>query len=95
MPERCDVTARSQLEGSPPTMPNTGFAVSLATGRRKSVIVRVYVRPGDGAVLPPLLRHQGLLTRDLRAKERKEYGQKGTLKKFQWTERELATRSAK
>ncbi len=37
--------------------------------------------------LRPTLRHQGLLTRDSRAKERKKYGQKGARKKFQWTKR--------
>ena len=34
-----------------------------------------------------LLRKQGYLTRDPRAKERKKYGQKGARKRFQWTKR--------
>jgi len=34
-----------------------------------------------------LLRRQGFLTRDPRAKERKKYGQKGARKRFQWTKR--------
>ncbi len=34
-----------------------------------------------------LLRKQGFLTRDPRAKERKKYGQKGARKRFQWTKR--------
>lgn len=34
-----------------------------------------------------ILRKQGYLTRDPRAKERKKYGQKGARKRFQWTKR--------
>jgi small subunit ribosomal protein S9 len=34
-----------------------------------------------------VLRKQGFLTRDPRAKERKKYGQKGARKRFQWTKR--------
>lgn len=34
-----------------------------------------------------VLRKQGYLTRDPRAKERKKYGQKGARKRFQWTKR--------
>ncbi len=34
-----------------------------------------------------ILRKQGFLTRDPRAKERKKYGQKGARKRFQWTKR--------
>jgi len=37
--------------------------------------------------LRDLLRKQGFLTRDPRAKERKKYGQKGARKRFQWTKR--------
>ena len=37
--------------------------------------------------LRDLLRKQGYLTRDPRAKERKKYGQKGARKRFQWTKR--------
>ncbi|MCX5700788.1 MAG: 30S ribosomal protein S9 [Candidatus Omnitrophica bacterium] len=37
--------------------------------------------------LKDLLRKQGYLTRDPRAKERKKYGQKGARKRFQWTKR--------
>lgn len=37
--------------------------------------------------LKDLLRKQGFLTRDPRAKERKKYGQKGARKRFQWTKR--------
>jgi small subunit ribosomal protein S9 len=37
--------------------------------------------------LHDLLRKQGFLTRDPRAKERKKYGQKGARKRFQWTKR--------
>jgi small subunit ribosomal protein S9 len=34
-----------------------------------------------------ILRKQGYLTRDPRAKERKKYGLKGARKRFQWTKR--------
>ena len=34
-----------------------------------------------------ILRKQGYLTRDPRAKERKKYGKKGARKRFQWTKR--------
>ncbi len=37
--------------------------------------------------LKDLVRKQGFLTRDPRAKERKKYGQKGARKRFQWTKR--------
>jgi small subunit ribosomal protein S9 len=37
--------------------------------------------------LKDLLRKQGYLTRDPRAKERKKYGLKGARKRFQWTKR--------
>ncbi len=33
------------------------------------------------------LRHEDLLTRDPRAKERKKYGRKGARRRFQWTKR--------
>ncbi|MCX5712698.1 MAG: 30S ribosomal protein S9 [Candidatus Omnitrophica bacterium] len=34
-----------------------------------------------------MLRKNGFLTRDPRAKERKKFGQKGARKRFQWTKR--------
>jgi small subunit ribosomal protein S9 len=37
--------------------------------------------------LKDILRKNGYLTRDPRAKERKKYGQKGARKRFQWTKR--------
>ena len=37
--------------------------------------------------LHPILRKNGFLTRDPRAKERKKYGQKGARRKFQFTKR--------
>ena len=37
--------------------------------------------------LKPILRKNGYLTRDPRAKERKKYGQKGARRKFQFTKR--------
>ena len=39
------------------------------------------------AELRPVLRKQGFLTRDSRAKERKKYGQKGARKRFQFSKR--------
>lgn len=35
----------------------------------------------------PLLKKEGLLTRDSRVKERKKYGQKGARKRFQYSKR--------
>lgn len=37
--------------------------------------------------LRPILKKEGLLTRDPRMKERKKYGQKGARKKFQFSKR--------
>ena len=37
--------------------------------------------------LRPALKHEGLVTRDPRAKERKNYGQKGARKRFQFSKR--------
>ena len=37
--------------------------------------------------LKSVLRTNGFLTRDPRARERKKYGQKGARKRFQWTKR--------
>lgn len=37
--------------------------------------------------LRSLLRKEGLLTRDPRARERKKYGRKGARRRFQWTKR--------
>ncbi len=37
--------------------------------------------------LRPVLKKEGLLTRDSRAKERKKYGQKGARKRFQFSKR--------
>ncbi len=39
------------------------------------------------AAFKDVLRKQGYLTRDPRAKERKKYGLKGARKRFQWTKR--------
>jgi small subunit ribosomal protein S9 len=37
--------------------------------------------------LRPVLKKEGLLTRDSRTKERKKYGQKGARKRFQFSKR--------
>lgn len=58
----------------------TGQAGALRHGISR---VLVLVEPQ----LKDLLRKQGYLTRDPRAKERKKYGQKGARKRFQWTKR--------
>ncbi|MCG8431209.1 MAG: 30S ribosomal protein S9 [Candidatus Omnitrophica bacterium] len=58
----------------------TGQAGALRLG-----IARALVQADAG--LHDLLRKQGYLTRDPRAKERKKYGQKGARKRFQWTKR--------
>ncbi len=58
----------------------TGQAGALRLGISRALML---VEPG----LKDLLRKQGFLTRDPRAKERKKYGQKGARKRFQWTKR--------
>ena len=58
----------------------TGQAGALRLGISRALLVM------DPA-LKDLLRKQGYLTRDPRAKERKKYGQKGARKRFQWTKR--------
>jgi len=58
----------------------TGQAGALRHGISRALIL---AEPS----LKDLLRKQGYLTRDPRAKERKKYGQKGARKRFQWTKR--------
>ncbi|OGX46587.1 MAG: 30S ribosomal protein S9 [Omnitrophica WOR_2 bacterium RIFCSPLOWO2_12_FULL_51_8] len=58
----------------------TGQAGALRLGISRALLI---AEPG----LKDLLRKQGYLTRDPRAKERKKYGQKGARKRFQWTKR--------
>ncbi len=58
----------------------TGQAGALRHGISRAL---VFAEPGS----KDLLRKQGYLTRDPRAKERKKYGQKGARKRFQWTKR--------
>jgi small subunit ribosomal protein S9 len=58
----------------------TGQAGALRHGISRALIL---AEPD----LKDLLRKQGFLTRDPRAKERKKYGQKGARKRFQWTKR--------
>lgn len=58
----------------------TGQAGAMRHGISRALII------ADPA-FKDLLRKQGYLTRDPRAKERKKYGQKGARKRFQWTKR--------
>ena len=58
----------------------TGQAGALRLGISRALILA-------SPELKDLLRKQGFLTRDPRAKERKKYGQKGARKRFQWTKR--------
>jgi small subunit ribosomal protein S9 len=58
----------------------TGQAGALRLGISRALII---AEPQ----LKDLLRKEGYLTRDPRAKERKKYGQKGARKRFQWTKR--------
>ncbi|PIP19820.1 MAG: 30S ribosomal protein S9 [Candidatus Omnitrophica bacterium CG23_combo_of_CG06-09_8_20_14_all_41_10] len=58
----------------------TGQASALRLGISRALLT---IDP----VFKDLLRKQGFLTRDSRAKERKKYGQKGARKRFQWTKR--------
>ena len=58
----------------------TGQAGALRLGISRALILA-------DPELKDLLRKNGFLTRDPRAKERKKYGQKGARKRFQWTKR--------
>ncbi len=58
----------------------TGQAGALRLGISRALV-------SMDPALRDLLRKQGYLTRDPRAKERKKYGQKGARKRFQWTKR--------
>lgn len=58
----------------------TGQAGALRLGISRALLLSC-------AGVKDLLRKQGFLTRDPRAKERKKYGQKGARKRFQWTKR--------
>lgn len=58
----------------------TGQAGALRLGISRALVI---VQPE----LKDILRKNGFLTRDPRAKERKKYGQKGARKRFQWTKR--------
>ena len=58
----------------------TGQAGALRHGISRALVLA-------DSELRELLRKNGYLTRDPRAKERKKYGQKGARKRFQWTKR--------
>jgi len=63
----------------------TGGGLTGQAGALRLGISRALISMDPG--LKDLLRKQGYLTRDPRAKERKKYGQKGARKRFQWTKR--------
>jgi len=63
----------------------TGGGVTGQAGALKHAISRVLASIEDN--YKTILRRNGFLTRDPRAKERKKYGQKGARKRFQWTKR--------
>ena len=69
-----DVIAK--VEGGGPT----GQAGAVQLG-----IARALAKARE--TLEPVLREQGLLTRDSRMKERKKYGQPGARKRFQYSKR--------
>jgi small subunit ribosomal protein S9 len=58
----------------------TGQAGAMRLGISRALIMA-------DSELKDMLRKNGYLTRDPRAKERKKYGQKGARKRFQWTKR--------
>ncbi|MGA2775430.1 MAG: 30S ribosomal protein S9 [Candidatus Omnitrophota bacterium] len=58
----------------------TGQAGALRLGIARALIAA-------DPEIKDLLRKNGFLTRDPRAKERKKYGLKGARKRFQWTKR--------
>jgi len=71
---KLDVTATIEGGG------NTGQAGALRHAVSKALVTM------DPA-LRPVLKKEGLLTRDSRTKERKKYGQKGARKRFQFSKR--------
>ncbi len=58
----------------------TGQAGALRLGIARALAA-------SDATYKDVMRKQGFLTRDPRAKERKKYGLKGARKRFQWTKR--------
>ena len=58
----------------------TGQAGAIRLGISRALVMA-------DSELKDMLRKNGYLTRDPRAKERKKYGQKGARKRFQWTKR--------
>ena len=62
-----------------------GGGITGQAGALKHAISRALL--AQEPELKDMLRKNGFLTRDPRAKERKKYGQKGARKRFQWTKR--------
>lgn len=63
----------------------TGGGISGQAGAVRHGIARALL--AYDATLRPVLRAEGLLTRDPRKKERKKYGQPGARKRFQYSKR--------
>lgn len=63
----------------------TGGGISGQAGALRQALSRALVMAEPET--KDLLRKNGFLTRDSRAKERKKSGQKGARKQFQWTKR--------
>jgi ribosomal protein S9 len=88
-------------DGRPKTTPNpTGEPKGgywWGTGRRKSSVARVRIKPGSGKLIVnkkqlddcfvQVLRDSGHLTRDPRMVERKKPGQSGARRRFQFSKR--------
>lgn len=62
-----------------------GGGISSQAGAFSHGISRALIKADPG--LRPVLKKEGLLTRDSRMKERKKYGQKGARKRFQFSKR--------
>ena len=63
----------------------TGGGVSSQAGAIKHGISRALIKVN--AELRPVLKAEGMLTRDARVKERKKYGRKRARKRFQFSKR--------
>ncbi|NBX93958.1 MAG: 30S ribosomal protein S9 [Proteobacteria bacterium] len=62
-----------------------GGGIAAQAGALAHGISRALIKLDAG--LRPVLKKEGLLTRDPRMKERKKYGQKGARKRFQFSKR--------
>lgn len=62
-----------------------GGGIAAQAGALAHGISRALLKLDEG--MRPVLKREGLLTRDPRMKERKKYGQKGARKRFQFSKR--------